>query len=87
MSLRVGRSVVSRKLFSCPVGTPGGAKRGFIKGWFEWPSFRTEAFRPRDDPRRQDFDPRKSSPSFGANSDATTEKNGFCEIGSMFWFW
>ena len=73
MSLRVGRSVVSRKLFSCPVGTPGGAKRGFIKGWFEWPSFRTEAFRPRDDPRRQDFDPRKSSPSFGANSDAATE--------------
>ena len=33
-------------------------RRGFFEGWFEWPSFRTEAFRRRDDRDRQDLDTR-----------------------------
>ena len=34
MSVRLGSSLLSRKLLSHPVWSPAGAKRGFIKGWF-----------------------------------------------------
>ena len=61
MSVRLGSSLLSRKLLSHPVWSPAGAKRGFIKGWFEWPSFRTEAFRRNDDRDREDFGPQTSS--------------------------
>ena len=67
----VVRSFISRKLISHSLWTPPGARRGFFE--FEWPSFRTEAFRRRDDRDRKDQYVQKPSSTTSENDDNTEE--------------